>query len=869
MQFLQRRSLWVGSFLGVLSGLGAVLFASLLFVTPVHAAGESYRFNEVGDPANLPTTVTVTGGSANIANLILTRVENTSNYEGSTRNCAGETTWVLDVDDNNIAGGSVTTSFFSNQIEGPLPDPCEGVPHVQLDGARVSIAAFDPATSPPGCEQALGSVGYSEELEGCAYTPTGPNNDQCPPVEGIALRQNAAGENVCVAPALNAAGEEGQIRCSSENDFSWILCPTIDLMANLIQVVAENISYLLSINPLTVESGDGATFQVWSNLRNVANVFFVIVLFVIVFSQATSIALSAYGIKTLLPKAIVAAIAVNLSYFICAFMIDLFNVLGGGIFALFDAASVISAPDPNAGTLDGSVFGETLTNAVGGFIGGALVATGAIVILFSIGLGAAALAIVVGFLTIAARQALVVVLTVVSPIAIVLSMLPGTEPYYNKWKDLFANTLMMYPLMVAVMGGSVLASRTVAATAPSDTQQLIALLILLIPFITFPLLFKVAGLTYSRINSIARGYAQKANQGLDKTAYGRNRAVRKQAKEQVKQQRYLENAGTGKGVGGRVNRAAALIGSAPGVRNTTFGKSSQAVTQRLADAYLEDLDKQSKTHDNQLTRNSAELLAGSHSRFNGRTGMLDELDSSGNVIASHDIKTPGAVASGTKIDGVDISSLSDSDVQGLKYASEQGLKQQNLAGALAIGRKLSEQGALTSQGKANLINSVNTDQRSHLNSELNAANLKSGSYHVGYDNVQDGQFIAGGQKGGSKGTFDHIIASKGLQGVTKDMAADSTKRTERVLDPVTNTYRNVTSSYQDHVADYVDRHVKAFSSNPASAEATELKRQAAKMTDKQFEKMAKAVVTKHGGNEAAIFAELQRARAEGAKEYKS
>jgi len=61
--------------------------------------------------------------------------------------------------------------------------------------------------------------------------------------------------------------------------------------------------------------------------------------FAIIFSQATSIGITNYGIKRLLPRLILIAIATNISYFICSVLIDAFNILGVGITSLFAAVN--------------------------------------------------------------------------------------------------------------------------------------------------------------------------------------------------------------------------------------------------------------------------------------------------------------------------------------------------------------------------------------------------------------------------------------------------------------------------------------------------------------------------------------------------
>src|SRR5690606_18319380 len=95
-----------------------------------------------------------------------------------------------------------------------------------------------------------------------------------------------------------------------------------------------------------VEIG-GPLYNTWTKFRDIANVLFVIAFFVVIFSQATSVGLSSYGIKKLLPRVIAAAILVNLSFFICQIALDITNIVGVSIANLFEAMHSGSNVDVN------------------------------------------------------------------------------------------------------------------------------------------------------------------------------------------------------------------------------------------------------------------------------------------------------------------------------------------------------------------------------------------------------------------------------------------------------------------------------------------------------------------------------------------
>ena len=63
---------------------------------------------------------------------------------------------------------------------------------------------------------------------------------------------------------------------------------------------------------------------------------FIILLLVVIFSQITGVGIDNYGIKKILPKLIIAAILINLSYWICVAFVDLSNILGNSFQAMFN-----------------------------------------------------------------------------------------------------------------------------------------------------------------------------------------------------------------------------------------------------------------------------------------------------------------------------------------------------------------------------------------------------------------------------------------------------------------------------------------------------------------------------------------------------
>lgn len=235
----------------------------------------------------------------------------------------------------------------------------------------------------------------------------------------------------------------------------WIICPIVSAIQGASDLLRNAMQYFLTVNPLPI--GSGPMYEAWNNIRNVANIAFVIGFFAIIFSQATSIGISNYGIKRLLPRLILVAVATNVSYFLCSFMIDIFNILGVGVTSLLAAIN-----GGSAGTV-------TISNGAGAIFAGGLAAaltwaivSGAIVQIFPI-IVAAFLALLLIFIVLVARQALIILLVVISPLAFVAGLLPGTQQWFTRWLNMFVGMLVMYPIVMGLFAAGRLATSILSA----------------------------------------------------------------------------------------------------------------------------------------------------------------------------------------------------------------------------------------------------------------------------------------------------------------------------------------------------------------------------------------------------------------------
>lgn len=352
-------------------------------------------------------------------------------------------------------------------------------------------------------------------------------------------------------PGLKGAGNinpDGAATSSCQVDgIGWLICPVINLMANMVDssyYLLDN--SLLRTPPIPLNDNDEPLYKAWKTMRDFANIIFVIVFLIVIFSQITNVGMSNYGIKQILPKLIIAAILVNLSYLICALAVDISNILGSELKDLLSGLAKEVAPNEKEGRYLSRAMsdGGGWSGAVGwiGITGIILAAGGAVggfyaVLLFLIPVLFAALgAVLATVITLVLRQAFIIILIFISPLAFVAILLPNTEGYFRKWRTAFQSLLLLYPVIAIVFGGSALASTIIMGAAEAShgggngdeilggiTQtilQIAGAAISVVPLFIVPTIIKIAG---GALNRFA-GIVNNPNKGpID---WARNRSIK-------------------------------------------------------------------------------------------------------------------------------------------------------------------------------------------------------------------------------------------------------------------------------------------------------------------------------------------------------
>jgi len=319
----------------------------------------------------------------------------------------------------------------------------------------------------------------------------------------------ATGDMSSSSPPQSSTDNTKDVTTCSIPGLGWIVCPIVTFMAHITDAAYGLVSNLLQVTPLTTTDTNGSMYATWSIARNIANVAFVIAFLIIIFSQITSIGITNYGIKKMLPRLIVGAILVNVSYWICSIGVDLSNIIGASINQiLHNAMGDVKVFNVNAvgATEDGWV----------GLAGKILVVGAAGIAALYIGLSAlipalitVLAAIVTVFIVLTLRQALIVLLVVISPLAFVAYLLPNTESLFRKWRELFQALLLMYPIIGLLFGASALASKIVMASTTNTAVQVMGAAISVIPLIATPILMKtttgILGKVGAYVNNPNRG----------------------------------------------------------------------------------------------------------------------------------------------------------------------------------------------------------------------------------------------------------------------------------------------------------------------------------------------------------------------------
>ena len=300
----------------------------------------------------------------------------------------------------------------------------------------------------------------------------------------------------------------------SLGSIGWLVCPTTGKITEAVDWLYEKNRDFLEINPVRAEEGT-AIFEVWNYFLGVANIAFVIFLLIVIYSQITGVGISNYGIKKALPKLIIAAIMVNLSFTLCSLAVDASNIVGNGLRGVFNGISenvalteninMLNPDSPEAKIAMGDLYGVLGDTASTGGLAALFAFEGGEIWMLIPAALAALVAVVVGLITIALRQVVVILLIMIAPLAIVAYILPNTEKWFTKWKDLLIKMLVFYPMYSLLFGAASLAGWAIIASAHDGFGLTVGILVQILPLFFSWSLMKMSGTFLGTVNAKLTG----------------------------------------------------------------------------------------------------------------------------------------------------------------------------------------------------------------------------------------------------------------------------------------------------------------------------------------------------------------------------
>lgn len=291
----------------------------------------------------------------------------------------------------------------------------------------------------------------------------------------------------------DSTNDAKQSYCQENGGFlSWMLCPAIADGAATATGLLGSITDLTTTHKSIIEQfsdQNSAIYKAWSSFRNLANIGFVIMLLVVVFSQVTNLGISNYNIKKILPKLIITAVLVNFSYLILGVAIDLSHIIGNGI------GSAIRTIAGESMSAEASAQASSIVSKIAGMVTGAGLIGGGVaiattgpalilpVVLFVI---TTVISVFFGFVMLTIRQAAIIMVIVLAPLAMVLYALPNTAAVTKKYISTLKALLMLYPMFVLATSAGALASTIIVGTSTDMLMLIVGGLLNVLPYFAIP-----------------------------------------------------------------------------------------------------------------------------------------------------------------------------------------------------------------------------------------------------------------------------------------------------------------------------------------------------------------------------------------------
>jgi len=452
-----------------------------------------------------------------------------------------------------------------------------------------------------------------------------------------AIKNAGLGDGVASAnPTAGGGGDGGSdLGCEgTANPLSWIICPVVnDLLVPAIQKTDALITQQMVVPTQDIFCANqdkcNDYYSAWAHFRDIALGLLVAVAMVVIVAEGIGMEiLDAYTIRKVLPRLLVAAICITLSWPLMNFAVTLSNNLGFGV------RDLIVAPFHNlSDDINLNIFGSGAGNLIGGFV--ALLIGGGVVLLAGLGillsyLATAGLAVLVAILVLVLRQLVIIMLVIVSPIAILAYVLPNTQRAYRLWWDTFLKTLLMFPMIAGLIAtGRVFSAVALSGNEGNLFDQIIGFIAYFGPYFIIPLTFRFAGGIMSGAGNFIN---QRAQPGFQRLSQFRGNRMKSRADDLFNHGKLLNETRGGvlapySAFARRYNRLGGGIGN---LRNAGMNprrmreRMHAGRSTRLTDEALDSL--QNNEHVKQLTKDDDLVEAAMHASHQIRQGSRRGFD---------------------------------------------------------------------------------------------------------------------------------------------------------------------------------------------------------------------------------------------------
>jgi len=283
------------------------------------------------------------------------------------------------------------------------------------------------------------------------------------------VSQEANAQGITDLLSVGGSFTNGLSTCSIET-VGWIVCPTMLSIARLADYGFTYINKNFLRIDYDLTSDSSGTYKAWSIMRSVADALFVVAFMVLVYSQLTGKG-GSYNMKRLVPKLIISAILVNVSYYLCVALIDITNIVGDSLMTILQgvASKVGHSVMPIGGQAASGYQDGTLTTITSSAMAKAGVAWVLLTPIAAVTVSIATIS-AAGLVLLIMRKTVVAMLILGSPVLFVAYLLPNLERVFFQGVRLFGQLLLLYPIIALLLGAGQIVSATIVTVGSGDAN---------------------------------------------------------------------------------------------------------------------------------------------------------------------------------------------------------------------------------------------------------------------------------------------------------------------------------------------------------------------------------------------------------------